>query len=94
VIYGPPEVDTRIIVGWKQRAACAGLPSTAFFPVGETEQEAIEKAKAICAICPVTDSCLEYAFETNQTAGIWGGTTEEERRSLRRRWLTARRRSA
>jgi len=54
----------------------------------------IEKAKAICAACPVMDDCLSYALETNQRSGIWGGTTEKERKSLRRKWLAERRRPA
>jgi WhiB family redox-sensing transcriptional regulator len=44
--------------------------------------------------CPVAEPCLEYALETNQRAGIWGGTTEEERKSLRRKWLAGRRRAS
>jgi WhiB family transcriptional regulator, redox-sensing transcriptional regulator len=42
----------------------------------------------------VIDDCLEYALETNQRSGIWGGTSERERKSLRRKWLAERRRSA
>ncbi len=56
-------------------------------------ERVIERAKAICSICPVTASCLEYALETNQRNGTWAGTTEDERRSLRRKWLAARRRA-
>ncbi len=33
-----------------------------------------------------------YALETNQEAGIWGGTSEDERRKMRRAWLARRRR--
>ncbi|MEE8375782.1 MAG: WhiB family transcriptional regulator, partial [Acidimicrobiia bacterium] len=49
---------------------------------------------AVCAVCRVAENCLEYAFESNQRSGIWAGTTEDERKSLRRKWLAARRRSA
>jgi WhiB family transcriptional regulator, redox-sensing transcriptional regulator len=94
VTYGPPDIDTSLVTTWKDRAACAGYSNTVFFPSSDATPASIEKAKAICATCPVTVDCLEYAFETNQVAGIWGGTTEEERRSLRRKWLTARRRTA
>jgi WhiB family redox-sensing transcriptional regulator len=51
-------------------------------------------ALEICGGCKVTEDCLEYALESNQRSGIWGGTTEKERRSLRRRWLADRKRSA
>lgn len=42
-------------------------------------------AKEVCGECPVKVDCLDYALETNQDSGIWGGTSEEERRTLRRR---------
>ena len=41
----------------------------------------IDKAKQVCDECPVSADCLEYALETNQDSGIWGGTSEEERRA-------------
>jgi WhiB family redox-sensing transcriptional regulator len=44
----------------------------------------IAKAKSVCCQCPVTTECLEFALETNQDTGIWGGTSEEERRQIRR----------
>ena len=80
--------------GWKTKAACAGISFPLFFPNPETPLSQVEKAKAVCASCPVAEECLEYALETNQVSGIWGGTTEDERKSLRRKWLAARRRSA
>ncbi|MCI0679349.1 MAG: WhiB family transcriptional regulator [Actinobacteria bacterium] len=79
---------------WKTRAACAGYPDMIFFPTGDTPSRLIERAKTICSTCAVREPCLEYALSTNQVAGIWGGTTEEERRSLRRKWLSTRRRTA
>ena len=39
----------------------------------------------------VSDECLEFALATNQEAGIWGGSTEEERRKLRKAWLAKQR---
>jgi WhiB family transcriptional regulator, redox-sensing transcriptional regulator len=79
---------------WKQRAACAGFQSTFFFPGVDSSPATVAQALAVCEQCPVRVDCLEYAFETNQVAGIWGGTTEEERRSLRRKWLASRRKTA
>jgi WhiB family transcriptional regulator, redox-sensing transcriptional regulator len=40
-------------------------------------------AKAVCRTCPVRVPCLDFAMATNQDAGVWGGTSEEERRALR-----------
>ena len=53
----------------------------------------IEKAKHVCGECPVSTDCLQYALDTNQDSGIWGGTSEEERRIIRRK-LAARARIA
>lgn len=40
-------------------------------------------AKRLCATCPVKQQCLEAALE-NGEVGVWGGTTEQERRHLLR----------
>ena len=53
-----------------------------FFPA--TPQEEAE-AVALCATCPVRAQCLEYALRNKESHGIWGGTTPEERRRIRRR---------
>ncbi len=73
-----PRTDVR----WREDAACRGLDTDIFFP--DTQEDA-EEAKAICAICPVREECLEYALATRQDDGVWGGMTETERRRLRRR---------
>lgn len=91
---GPVSFAPDLATDWKKSAACAPYPNEVFFPGPDVPDSAIEKAKAICSICRVQSDCLEYAFEANQRAGIWGGTTEDERKSLRRKWLAARRRSA
>ena len=93
--FGPSQIATGLVADWRARAACAGYPNTLFFPSPDSpDAMTIEKAKAICAACPVMDDCLSYALETNQRSGIWGGTTEKERKSLRRKWLAERRRPA
>jgi WhiB family redox-sensing transcriptional regulator len=38
------------------------------------------RAKSICTVCPVQSSCLDYAVESIEQYGIWGGFTESERR--------------
>ena len=53
----------------------------------------IESAKRVCNACDASTACLEFALATNQESGVWGGTTEEERRKLRKQWLAARRRN-
>lgn len=78
---------------WRSDAACRDTDPDLFFPVGTTGSaiEQNEQAKAICANCEVQVQCLQFALETNQDAGVWGGTDEEERRKLRRQWLARRR---
>jgi WhiB family redox-sensing transcriptional regulator len=66
-----------------------------FFPVGTTGPaiEQIESAKAVCRQCEAQMACLEFALATNQESGIWGGTSEDERRKLRKAWLARQRRA-
>lgn len=46
---------------------------------GEARRTAIRLAKTYCYECPVRLQCLGFAVRTHQT-GVWGGTTDEERR--------------
>ena len=69
---------------WRDEAACRGLDTEVFFPPSEDEADAAA-AKAVCAVCPVREECLEWAVATNQPDGVWGGLTATERRRLRRR---------
>ncbi|MGI5166438.1 WhiB family transcriptional regulator [Spirillospora sp. CA-253888] len=73
---------------WSDRAICRGADPDLFFPIGysaEVFQEQERAAKAICANCPVVSDCLAWALRVGEPDGIWGGTTPEERRYLRRR---------
>ena len=81
---------------WRRSAACRDTDPDLFFPVGATGQaiDQIEAARSVCTLCDVRQACLEFALSTNQESGVWGGTTEDERRKLRKQWLAARRRSA
>jgi WhiB family redox-sensing transcriptional regulator len=81
---------------WRDRAACADVDPDLFFPVGVTGPAVgqIAAAKAVCATCAVQATCLEFAITTNQEYGVWGGTSEEERRVLRRAWRARRRLAA
>lgn len=79
---------------WQDVAACRDSDTSIFFPIGTTGAavEQIAGAIAICHTCPVQDTCLQYALESNQESGVWGGYAEDERRQLRRKWLADRRR--
>lgn len=78
---------------WRAQAACATVEHEVFFPPGDEPEDAIE-AKAVCAVCPVRDDCLEYALATNQSEGVWGGLDASERRRMRRRLRDRARRRA
>lgn len=69
---------------WRDFASCRTADPATFFPEpGDTETET--KAKAICAVCPVTGECAGFAEATLAKAGIWAGLTEDERARDRRR---------
>ncbi len=71
---------------WRDDAACRGLDPDLFFPVGTAGPALVQigRAKQVCAGCPVRARCLDWALVTSQDAGVWGGTSEDERRALRR----------
>jgi WhiB family redox-sensing transcriptional regulator len=84
-------------VAWMEDAACAGEDIVLFF--GEDGERQPERdirerqAKQVCAVCPVSRDCLDYALTTGQAAGMWGGLNEDERKSMARR-LARRNRAA
>jgi len=64
---------------WHRHANCVGVDPDLFFPVrGESTRE----AKAVCAGCAVRAECLEHAV--GEHFGVWGGTSERERRRIRK----------
>ena len=72
---------------WRSSGACRSADPDLFFPVpghGPAEKQ-IARAKMICAGCGVRRECLEFAMAHDQTHGIWGGTTAEDRQRDRRR---------
>ncbi len=71
---------------WRADAACRKMDPDLFFPIGTTGPaiEQIENAKALCRKCIAQMACLEYALAIHEEHGIWGGTTEEERRKIQK----------
>lgn len=72
---------------WRYDAECRNEAAELFFPIGKTGEALlqIEDAKAVCRRCPVMESCLQWALETAEPHGIFGGKTDDERRALLRR---------
>jgi WhiB family redox-sensing transcriptional regulator len=67
---------------------CRGGSPNIWFPIevdpktGEESEPPYPppEAKRICNVCPVRAECLEFALDTDQSAGIWGGLTTYQRR--------------
>ncbi|GAC1612015.1 MAG: transcriptional regulator WhiB1 [Mycobacteriales bacterium] len=71
---------------WRHQALCRDEDPELFFPIGTTGPAAtqVAEAKQVCRRCAAVDECLSWALETGQDAGVWGGTSEDERRALKR----------
>lgn len=69
------------------QALCAQADPEAWFPETSGSPHA---AQAVCAGCPIAARCLDVALARNERDGIWGGTTPNQRRALRRRTRTNR----
>lgn len=67
---------------WMADGKCHELPPSIFFP---SDGVGVEVARKICAECPVKEPCLEYAMYHRVDHGVWGGTSERERRRMARR---------
>jgi WhiB family redox-sensing transcriptional regulator len=74
-------------MNWREQAACLTRDPEMFFPVGNTGSalRQINRAKSVCAKCPVTAECLRWALDASVDHGVWGGLSENERKSLKRR---------
>ena len=73
-------------MAWSRYASCDTADPDLFFPPPGTDTF---YARSICRECPVRRQCLDYALESKQKFGIWGGMTEAQRRRIRREDITA-----
>jgi len=69
------------ILSWQVDARCVEVDPEIFFPERGGSSRA---ARAVCNGCPVKMDCLSYALNNREQFGIWGGTSERERRKLRK----------
>jgi WhiB family redox-sensing transcriptional regulator len=71
---------------WAERAACRGSDTGNFYhPENERGPSRVRRemqAKAVCAACPVLQSCLRWALSAREPYGVWGGLSTEEREAL------------
>lgn len=77
----------RLVVGdpapWMKQALCRETDPELFFPPSENHRRQVNEAKSVCRQCPVVHDCAGYAIERPALGGIWGGTTDTERRRIR-----------
>ena len=82
---GPDFLNIVAPPGWMANGLCAEVDPELFYPeAGAPNRD----AKAVCAGCEVRAECLAYALAHRERHGVWGGTTERERRRLRRAPVT------
>jgi WhiB family redox-sensing transcriptional regulator len=78
--------DETTEAAWMAAGECRNHPPATFFP---SDGVGVDRARKICGGCAVIDQCLEYALENRIDHGVWGATSERERRRiLKRRRLT------
>jgi WhiB family redox-sensing transcriptional regulator len=77
----PSLLDALRRPAWMLHAACKGLDPSVFFG---SKREVSPEAAEVCARCPVDLECLQYALERPELEGCWGGSTEVQRKALRR----------
>ena len=64
---------------------CAQVDPELFFPEGSSEiRPNLRIVKPLCNSCEFKDLCLKYALKHTELQGIWAGTTETDRRLMRR----------
>lgn len=77
-----PVVDDSA-TAWMKLGNCRNYPPDVFFP---SDGVGVDRARKICnADCPVKEQCLEYALGHRIEHGVWGGTSERERRRILKR---------
>lgn len=69
---------------WHSRAACRVMGPDAFVIGRGCNAAVMNRAKAVCSGCPVSEPCLAFALADPDAVGIWSGTTAQQRRRLRR----------
>lgn len=80
VAVRPSDEDS--VTSWMSAGNCRNYPPAVFFP---SDGVGVDRARKICADCPVVDQCLEYALEQRIEHGVWGGCSERERRRILKR---------
>jgi WhiB family redox-sensing transcriptional regulator len=67
---------------WMIQGKCRDMDPAVFFP---SDGIGVQLAQRTCSECAVKSPCLEYALANRVDHGVWGGTSERERRRILRR---------
>lgn len=78
-------LDTPAKTNWRDTAACQGKNNDRWFPQPSNLTD-VDNAKALCFDCPVLFQCAQYALTTRQDTGIWGGLSERQRTTIRKKY--------
>jgi WhiB family redox-sensing transcriptional regulator len=65
---------------WQEEGLCRQVDPELFYP---EKGQSSASAKLICSRCPVKDECLRFALDRDEPFGIWGGTSEQDRRKMK-----------
>lgn len=76
-----PTDETPNEANWREFGECLQYFPEMFFP---DKGESIKDAKVACGKCAVTAFCLQYALDTNQQSGVFGGLSPRERKKLQK----------
>lgn len=78
-------IPAEALWSWQLRARCRNEDPAVFFTKegerGVAVRRRQQRAKAICAQCPVMRECLAHSLQHDEQFGIWGGLSEDERRT-------------
>ena len=72
-----------VVPDWHERGLCRQTDPEIFYPEKGQGGSSLRQARRICARCEVKPECRAYAIEHAEPYGVWGGTSESERRRIR-----------
>ena len=89
VLYGFLNATDRHfdLMTWREEGNCRGVDVNLFFPERGANVRVVNEAKQVCRGCQVRRQCFEYGIQHHEL-GIWGGTSEIQRRRIRAGWIT------
>lgn len=76
--------DTERAADWRDASVCRGSNTDRWFPKPGNAL-AVNDAKTFCFSCPSMLQCARYALTTGQEDGVWGGLSEGQRNTIRKK---------